>query len=103
MTSNLGSDLIKRESTLGFAAKTNESQTDESAYERMREKVMEEVKRFFRPEFLNRIDSTVVFHQLTQAEILEIVDLMMDQVRGELGEKEIDLELTEPAKVYLGE
>ena len=103
MTSNLGSDLIKRESTLGFAAKSNESQTDESAYERMREKVMEEVKRFFRPEFLNRIDSTVVFHQLTQAEILEIVDLMMDQVRDELGEKEIDLELTEPAKVYLGE
>ena len=45
----------------------------------------------------------MVFHQLTQAEILEIVDLMMDQVRGELGEKEIDLELTEPAKVYLGE
>ena len=103
MTSNLGSDLIKRESTLGFAAKSNDSQTDESAYERMREKVMEEVKRFFRPEFLNRIDSTVVFHQLTQAEILEIVDLMMDQVRDELGEKEIDLELTEPAKVYLGE
>ena len=103
MTSNLGSDLIKRESTLGFAAKSNDSQTDESAYERMREKVMEEVKRFFRPEFLNRIDSTVVFHQLTQAEILEIVDLMMDQVRDELGEKEIDLELSEPAKVYLGE
>ncbi|MCH2675604.1 MAG: ATP-dependent Clp protease ATP-binding subunit [Dehalococcoidia bacterium] len=103
MTSNLGSDLIKRESTLGFAAKSNDAQTDESAYERMREKVMEEVKRFFRPEFLNRIDSTVVFHQLTQAEILEIVNLMMDQVRGELGEKEIDLELSEPAKVYLGE
>ena len=103
MTSNLGSDLIKRESTLGFAAKSNDSQTDESAYERMREKVMEEVKRFFRPEFLNRIDSTVVFHQLPQAEILEIVDLMMDQVRDELGEKEIGLELTEPAKVYLGE
>ena len=61
------------------------------------------MKRFFRPEFLNRIDSTVVFHQLTQAEILEIVDLMMDQVRDELGEKEIGLELTEPAKVYLGE
>jgi len=103
MTSNLGSDLIKRESTLGFAAKTTDAQTDESAYERMKEKVMEEVKRFFRPEFLNRIDSTVVFHQLTQAEILEIVNLMMDQVRGELGEKEIELELTEDAKVYLGE
>jgi len=103
MTSNLGSDLIKRESTLGFSAKTTDAQTDESAYERMKDKVMEEVKRFFRPEFLNRIDSTVVFHQLTQDEILEIVSLMMDQVRGELAEKEIELELKEPAKVYLGE
>ncbi|MBM10534.1 MAG: NDP-hexose 4-ketoreductase [Chloroflexi bacterium] len=103
MTSNLGSDLIKRETALGFSAMTTEAQTDESAYARMKEKVMEEVKRFFRPEFLNRIDSTVVFHQLTQPEILQIVDLMMDQVRGELSEKDIDLELTESAKVYLGE
>ena len=103
MTSNLGSDLIKRETSLGFAAKTTEAQTDDSAYERMKDKVMEEVKRFFRPEFLNRIDSTVVFHQLTRDEILEIVDLMMNQVRTELDEKEISLEITEAAKVYLGE
>ncbi|PKB71916.1 MAG: NDP-hexose 4-ketoreductase [SAR202 cluster bacterium Io17-Chloro-G6] len=103
MTSNLGSDLIKRETSLGFSSKTTDSQTDESSYNRMRDKVMDEVKRFFRPEFLNRIDSTVVFHQLTKDEILEIVDLMMNQVRGELEEKEIDLEITEAAKVYLGE
>ena len=103
MTSNLGSDLIKRETSLGFAAKTSEAQTDDSAYERMKDKVMEEVKRFFRPEFLNRIDSTVVFHQLTRDEILEIVDLMMDQVRTELDEKEIGLEITEAAKMHLGE
>ena len=103
MTSNLGSDLIKRETSLGFAAKANEAQTDDSAYERMKDKVMDEVKRFFRPEFLNRIDSTVVFHQLTRDEILEIVDLMMNQVRTELGEKEITLEITEAAKVHLGE
>ena len=103
MTSNLGSDLIKRETSLGFAAKANEAQTDDSAYERMKDKVMDEVKRFFRPEFLNRIDSTVVFHQLTRDEILEIVDLMMDQVRTELGEKEITLEITEAAKAHLGE
>ncbi len=102
MTSNLGSDLIKRETSLGFAAKTSEAQTDDSAYERMKDKVLEEVKRFFRPEFLNRIDSTVVFHQLTREEILEIVDLMMNQVRTELDEKEIALEITEEAKVYLG-
>ena len=103
MTSNLGSDLIKRETSLGFTAKTNEAQTDDSAYERMKDKVMDEVKRFFRPEFLNRIDSTVVFHQLTRDEILEIVDLMMDQVRTELSEKEITLEITEAAKAHLGE
>ena len=103
MTSNLGSDLIKRETSLGFAAKTSDAQTDDSAYERMKDKVMDEVKRFFRPEFLNRIDSTVVFHQLTRDEIQEIVDLMMNQVRTELGEKEITLEITKAAKVHLGE
>ena len=103
MTSNLGSDLIKRETSLGFTSKTNEAQTDDSAYERMKDKVMDEVKRFFRPEFLNRIDSTVVFHQLTRDEILEIVDLMMNQVRTELSEKEIALEITEAAKAHLGE
>ena len=103
MTSNLGSDLIKRETSLGFTAKTNEAQTDDSAYERMKDKVMDEVKRFFRPEFLNRIDSTVVFHQLTRDEIQEIVDLMMNQVRTELSEKEIALEITEAAKAHLGE
>jgi len=103
MTSNLGSDLIKRETSLGFAAKTSEAQTDDSAYERMKDKVMDEVKRFFRPEFLNRIDSTVVFHQLKRDEILEIVDLMMNQVRTELDEKEISLEITEAAKAHLGE
>ena len=103
MTSNLGSDLIKRETTVGFAVKADNARTDQSAYERMKDKVMEEVRRFFRPEFLNRIDSTVVFHQLAQDEILSIVDLMMDQVRGELEDKQVDLELTEAAKVYLGE
>ena len=103
MTSNLGSDLIKRETALGFNIKSDEAQTDESSYQRMKDKVMDEVKRFFRPEFLNRIDSSVVFHQLTPAEILAIVDLMMDQVRGELKEKDIDLELTDAARDYLGE
>ena len=103
MTSNLGSDLIKRETALGFNIKSDDAKTDESSYQRMKDKVMDEVKRFFRPEFLNRIDSSVVFHQLTQAEILAIVDLMMDQVRGELKEKDIDLELTDAARDYLGE
>ena len=103
MTSNLGSDLIKRETTVGFAVKADNARTDQSAYERMKDKVMEEVRRFFKPEFLNRIDSTVVFHQLDQSEILSIVDLMMNQVRSELDDKQVGLELTDAAKEYLGE
>ena len=103
MTSNLGSDLIKRETTLGFTVKSDDAQTAAASYERMKEKVMDEVKRFFRPEFLNRIDATIVFHQLDETEILAIVDLMMDQVKKELEEKKIGLELTEEAKKHLAE
>ncbi len=103
MTSNLGSDLIKRDTTMGFAVKSDNAQTQNQAYERMKDKVMDEVKRFFRPEFLNRLDSTIVFHQLERPEILSIVDLMMDLVRKELEDKQVELELTEAAKVYLGE
>ena len=103
MTSNLGSDLIKRETSVGFAVKAENARTDQSAYERMKDKVMEEVRRFFKPEFLNRIDSTVVFHQLAESEILSIVDLMMNQVRHELDDKQIGLELSDAAKQYLGE
>ena len=103
MTSNLGSDLIKRETSLGFSIKSDGAQSEESSYERMKDKVMDEVKRFFRPEFLNRIDATVVFHQLTPLEILSIVDLMMEQVRGELKEKEVDMELTDAARQHLGD
>jgi len=103
MTSNLGSDLIKRETTLGFTVKSDNAQTAAASYDRMKDKVMDEVKRFFRPEFLNRIDATVVFHQLDESEILSIVDLMMDQVKKELDEKKIGLEITEEAKKHLGE
>ncbi|PKB73080.1 MAG: NDP-hexose 4-ketoreductase [SAR202 cluster bacterium Io17-Chloro-G7] len=103
MTSNLGSDLIKRETSLGFNIKSDDAQTDESSYQRMKEKVMDEVKRFFRPEFLNRIDATVVFHQLSRSEILAIVDLMMNQVRHELTEKNIKLETTDKLRDHLGE
>ena len=103
MTSNLGSDLIKRDTSMGFAVKSEQSQTDRQAYERMKDKVMDEVKRFFRPEFLNRLDATIVFHALSREEIHQIVDLMMNMVRDELKEREISVELTEPAKEYLGE
>ena len=103
MTSNLGSDLIKRETALGFSLKSEDAKTDEQAYKRMRDKVLDEVKRFFRPEFLNRIDSNVVFHQLNRKQILSIVDLLLEQVATQLKEKHIELEVTREAKEYLGE
>ena len=102
MTSNLGSDLIKRDTSMGFAVKADEAQSDRQAYERMKDKVMEEVKRFFRPEFLNRLDATIVFHALSQNEIHQIVDLMMNMVREELKERSISIELTEAAREHLG-
>ena len=103
MTSNLGSDLIKRDTSLGFAVKADQAQSDQQAYERMKDKVMEEVRRFFRPEFLNRLDATIVFHALSRSEIHQIVDLMMNMVRDELKEREVRVELTEAAREYLGD
>ena len=103
MTSNLGSDLIKKETALGFSIKAEGAQTENQAYERMKDKVLNEVKKFFRPEFLNRVDSTMVFHPLSQSDILAIVDLMLDQVRKELAEKAISLEATDAAREHLAE
>jgi ATP-dependent Clp protease ATP-binding subunit ClpC len=102
MTSNLGSDLIRRETAMGFNIKTEEAKTGEQAYKRMKDKVLEEVKRFFRPEFLNRIDATVVFHTLAKDHILQIVDLLLKQVEKQLSEKQIKLEVTQAAKEHLG-
>ncbi len=103
MTSNLGSDLIKRDTTLGFGVKSETAQSSQQSYERMKDKVMDEVKRFFRPEFLNRIDATVVFHQLDQDQIHAIVDLMIRLVQQELVDKNITLEITDAARAHLGE
>ena len=86
MTSNIGSDLIKRDTSLGFAVKSDEAKTSDQQYERMKDKVMDEVKRFFRPEFLNRIDGTVVFHALNKEHIVQVVDMMLQEVSSNLGE-----------------
>jgi ATP-dependent Clp protease ATP-binding subunit ClpC len=98
MTSNIGSDLIKRDTSLGFAMKTDQGSSTEQQYLRMKDKVMEEVKRFFRPEFLNRIDGTLVFHALSKEHLLEIVELMLKKVQDQLKEKNITLEITQAAK-----
>ncbi|MEK9659399.1 MAG: ATP-dependent Clp protease ATP-binding subunit [Chloroflexota bacterium] len=102
MTSNVGSDLIKRDSSLGFAT-VGQDKAVENAYEKMKGKVDEEVKRFFRPEFLNRIDGQIVFHALTREHIVQIVDLMLNEVRKPMLEKGLSLEVSEAAKGWLGE
>ncbi|MEE8517769.1 MAG: ATP-dependent Clp protease ATP-binding subunit, partial [Dehalococcoidia bacterium] len=102
MTSNIGSDLIKRDTSLGFSHSEPGKMEDE-AYEKMKGKVEDEVKRFFRPEFLNRIDGQIVFHALTREHILDIVDLMLNEVRKPLLEKGLSLEVTDAAKAWLAE
>jgi ATP-dependent Clp protease ATP-binding subunit ClpC len=103
MTSNIGSDLIRQDTSLGFAIKAGSAQTDEQEYGRMKDKVLDEVKRFFRPEFLNRVDAQVVFHALSRDHIIQIVDLMLNEVRKPMLEKALSLEVTDAAKVWLAE
>jgi ATP-dependent Clp protease ATP-binding subunit ClpC len=97
MTTNLGTRDIAKGMSLGFAD-TSDSQT---SYERMKGKVNEELKTHFRPEFLNRIDDIIVFHQLSQDEIIEIVDLMIDRLDERLRGKDMAIELTTAAKLLL--
>jgi ATP-dependent Clp protease ATP-binding subunit ClpC len=97
MTSNLGTRDIQKGPGIGFAASANEEVT----YEKMRDRVTEELKKSFRPEFLNRIDEVIVFRSLTQEDVKNIVDLMMTRVREQLKAKDIDIELTDQAKTLL--
>ena len=103
MTSNVGSDLIKRDSSMGFAVSRDEAKTQQQAYEKMKEKVMAEMKNTFRPEFLNRIDGTVVFHSLSKDHIRQIVELDLKGVEKQLNLKGVNLEVTDAAKDWLGE
>ena len=103
MTSNIGSDLIRQDRSLGFNARTEGSQDEEVAYNRMKDNVLDEVKHFFRPEFLNRIDGTVVFHALSRDHMEDIVNILMQEVASNLLEKGISLEVTDPAREWLAE
>jgi ATP-dependent Clp protease ATP-binding subunit ClpC len=103
MTSNVGSDLIRKESALGFNVKKDEAKTAEDLYVKMKDKVTEELKRVFRPEFLNRIDQQVVFHTLSKEHIRRIVDLQLVELEKQLILKGLSLEMTDAAKDWLGE
>ncbi|MEW5986925.1 MAG: ATP-dependent Clp protease ATP-binding subunit [Chloroflexota bacterium] len=103
MTSNVGAETIKRGPNLGFAFQKDEVVEEARSYSEMRKSLMEQLKRVFRPEFVNRLDSVIVFRQLTQSDITQIVDIILDQVNERLKEYEIHLEATPEAKEWLGQ
>jgi ATP-dependent Clp protease ATP-binding subunit ClpC len=101
MTSNVGATGMTTMTDIGFRTQKNTEEDESKGYERMKNKVLEEVKHTFRPEFLNRVDEVVVFHQLTRPQIEEIVSLELAKVTREVRAQEMYLEVTEDAKVLL--
>ena len=99
MTSNVGASTIKRQTSLGFGA-MNE---DEADFQGMKEKILEEAKRYFKPEFLNRLDEQVVFHMLEKGDLNQIVDLEVEKLVKRLKEKDVELVLASDARDFLSE
>ncbi|MDK6260007.1 MULTISPECIES: ATP-dependent Clp protease ATP-binding subunit [Corynebacterium] len=100
-TSNLGTQDISKPVGMGFSGETEDD--DAARYERMKQKVNDELKKHFRPEFLNRIDDTVIFHQLTREQIVQMVELLIGRVEKALEEKDMGIELSEKAKNLLAQ
>jgi ATP-dependent Clp protease ATP-binding subunit ClpC len=101
MTSNVGAELIKREAKLGFSVKKEDEKAAEAQFAEVKEKLLGQLKRLFRPEFLNRVDAQIVFHPLTKEQIDSIVTLELNKVEKRLSEHNILLDVTEEAKSYL--
>ena len=97
MTSNIGADMIKKQTGLGFQTKRDEAMEEKLSYDEMRKKLNESLKRAFRPEFINRLDSTVIFRSLNKDDIQQIVRIELDKVAGRLTEHELTLTATEEA------
>jgi len=99
LTSNIGAELMKKQGVMGFGS----NQRDESKYEVMKEKILEEAKKVLKPEFINRLDDLIVFHPLAKPELFRIVDLEISKVVDRIKAKEIAIELEESAKSFLAE
>jgi ATP-dependent Clp protease ATP-binding subunit ClpC len=97
MTSNVGAELIKKQTSLGFGAASR----DEDNYEHMREKILDETKKVFKPEFINRLDDLIVFHTLTKPDLLKIVDLEVSKVTKRVRAKRIEITLDQSAHDFL--
>ena len=103
MTSNTGVELIRRHMAMGFAASKDKAKALKSSYEQMKEKVMAEVEKTFRPEFINRIDEIIVFHELTVEQLGSIVDLLVGDLQKRLADHKLGIEITQEAKAWLTE
>jgi len=101
MTSNVGAALLNREAAIGFAQTRDKEKAVQSDYERMKDKVLGELKSTFKPEFINRIDAIIVFHSLRPEHVRQIVDLMLSRVRTQLTEQQIELLADDEAKDFL--
>lgn len=102
MTSNIGAELIRKGPQMGFSSPVDEEKSQKQNYEAMKEKLLGEVKKTFKPEFFNRLDGVVVFHPLNQEQILQIVDLAVMNVTNQLEEKNVSIRFSREAKDFLG-
>jgi ATP-dependent Clp protease ATP-binding subunit ClpC len=103
MTSNVGAEEIRRQTQLGFSHKRDEVREEHEAYEDMRKKLLDALRKIFRPEFVNRVDALIVFHALSREQIGQIVDLELDKVVTRLKDHQISLRATEEARKRLGD
>jgi ATP-dependent Clp protease ATP-binding subunit ClpC len=103
MTTNVGAEMIQRQSNFGFSLTVDEAQEEANAYRDMRKKLMDALKRTFRPEFINRLDSVIVFRSLAKDDIRKIVQLELDKVNARLDENNIHLRASDAALAYLAE
>jgi ATP-dependent Clp protease ATP-binding subunit ClpC len=103
MTSNVGAELIRKQTSLGFNLRRDEVTEERQAYEDMRKKLMDALRDVFRPEFLNRVDAVIVFHALTKDQITDIVDLELAKVMARLTEHKITLTTTEVGRTLLAD
>jgi len=103
MTSNIGAEMIRRQGTLGFALQRDEKETEERNYEEMRKKLLDSLRKVFRPEFINRLDGVIVFHPLSREHIRNIVNLELAKVAGRMAEHNITLSASDAALDYLSE
>ena len=98
MTSNIGARMITDKNALGFSASTNQKEEAQKEYENIKKDVMGELKKQFRPEFINRIDEIIVFHKLTDEDVKQIIDIMLNQLQKRMKEQNIELEIDDSVK-----